>query len=108
MAFYIKQNDTAPAIRATPKDTDANAIDLTDASVRFHMRRVGSTTITTDGAAIIVGNAANGIVQYDWESADTAKVNTYQAEFEVTYSDGSIETFPNSSYITVEVTDDLA
>ena len=108
MAFYIKQNDTAPAIRATLNDTDANVTDLTDATVRFHMRRVGATTITTDGAAIIVGNAANGIVQYDWESADTAKVNTYQAEFEVTYSDGSIETFPNSSYITVEVTDDLA
>lgn len=107
MAFYIKQNDTAPAIRATLKDTDAVAIDLTDASVRFHMRRVGSTTTTTDGAAMIVGDATNGIVQYDWEAADTATVDTYHAEFEVTYSDGSIETFPNKSFITVEVTDDI-
>ena len=108
MAFYIKQNDTAPAIRATLKDTDANAIDLTDATVRFHMRRAGSTTVTTDGAAIIVGNATNGIVQYNWQAADTSTVDTYHGEFEVTYSDGSIETFPNSGYIAIEITDDLA
>jgi hypothetical protein len=32
----------------------------------------------------------------------------YSAEFEVTYSDGSIETFPNSDYIRVEIIDDIA
>ena len=32
----------------------------------------------------------------------------YSAEFEVTYGDGSIETFPNSDYIRVEIIDDIA
>lgn len=78
------------------------------ASVRFHMRRIAPAKMITERLATVIGSATSGIVQYDWEAADTTTVDTYQAEFEVKYSDGSIETFPNNSYITVEVTDDLA
>jgi hypothetical protein len=46
-------------------------------------------------------------VQYDWSAADTATIGTYNAEFEVTYGDSSIETFPNNGFISVVVTDDL-
>lgn len=107
MTFYIKQNDTAPALRATLKDGDGDVINLTDASVRFHMRRVGSTSTTVDNAATTVVPYTSGVVQYDWEAADTVTVGTYHAEFEVTYSDGTIETFPNNSFMTIEVTDDI-
>ena len=107
MTFYIKQNDTSPSIRATLKDGDGTVINLTDASVRFHMRTVGGTSTTTDSAASIVSPATGGIVQYDWVAADTDTVGSYQAEFEVTYSDSSIETFPNNGYIRVEITDDI-
>lgn len=106
MTFYVKQNDTAPSIRATLKDGDDDAIDLTGASVRFHMRSIGGTSAKVDSAATIV-TAASGIVQYDWVAADTDTVGTYQAEFEVTYSDTRIETFPNNGYIVVEITDDI-
>lgn len=106
MTFYVKQNDTAPSIRATLKDGDDDAIDLTGASVRFHMRSIGGTSAKVDSAATVV-TAASGIVQYDWVAADTDTVGTYQAEFEVTYSDTRIETFPNNGYIVVEITDDI-
>ena len=106
MTFYVKQNDTAPSIRATLKDGDDDAIDLTGAEVRFHMRSIGGTSAKVDSAATVV-TAASGIVQYDWVAADTDTVGTYQAEFEVTYSDTRIETFPNNGYIVVEITDDI-
>lgn len=106
MTFYVKQNDTAPSIRATLKDGDDDAIDLTGASVRFHMRSIGGTSAKVDSAATVV-TASSGIVQYDWVAADTDTVGTYQAEFEVTYSDTRIETFPNNGYIVVEITDDI-
>lgn len=106
MAFYIKQNDTSPNLRAILKDGDEVAINLTDATINFHMRTVGGETAVVDAAASIV-SAENGIVQYIWDAADTATVGSYQAEFEVTNTDGTIETFPNNGYIRVEITDDI-
>lgn len=106
MTFYVKQNDTSPAMQATLQDADGNAINVTGASVRFHMRAVGSTQTVVDAAATIV-TALSGIVKYEWDAADTDTVGSYQAEFEVTYADASVETFPNDGYIRVEIIDDI-
>jgi hypothetical protein len=46
-------------------------------------------------------------VRYDWSADDTDTIGSYQAEFEVTYADASIETFPNDGYIRVEIIDDI-
>jgi hypothetical protein len=107
MAFFMKQNDTAPSIRATLENGNGNAIDLTGATVSFHMRALGATQTKVDAAATVV-NAASGIVQYNWIAADTNTIGSYAAEFEVRYADNTIETFPNNGYIRVEITDDIA
>lgn len=107
MTFYIKQNDTSPAMLATLQDADGNAVNITGSAVRFHMRPIGSTQATIDQAAVIV-TPLSGIVQYNWQASDTAAVGSYQVEFEVTYADASVETFPNDGYIRVEITDDIA
>lgn len=106
MTFYIKQNDTSPAMLATLQDADGNAVNVNAGSVRFHMRAIGSTTVIVDAAATIV-DGVNGLVRYNWDATDTDTIGSYQAEFEVTYSDGTIETFPNNSYIRVEIIDDI-
>ena len=93
-------------MRAALENGSGDAVDLTGATCQFHMRPLGSTTITVDASAQIV-TEATGIVQYNWIAADTDTVGSYQAEFEVTYSDGTIETFPNNGYIRVEITDDI-
>lgn len=107
MAFYIKQNDTSPYLLATLKDGNGNLIDLTAATVNFHMRATGSSTATVDASAIVVDEDA-GTVKYEWVTGDTATSGIYEAEFEVTYSGGVIETFPNDGYIRIVVTDDVA
>ena len=105
--FYIKENDTVPSIRATLQNGSGDPVDLINATVRFHMRAIGSTSAVVDASATVVSDAG-GIVQYDWNAADTADIGSFQAEFEVTYPDGTIETFPSSGYIRVEITDDIA
>lgn len=107
MTFNIKQNDTGPAMLATLQDASGAAVNLTGASVRFHMRSVSGGNPAVDAAATVV-TAASGIVRYNWAPEDTDSVGTYQAEFEVTYADGSIETFPNDGYIAVQIVDDIA
>jgi hypothetical protein len=107
MAFFIKQNDTSPALKATLKDGLDAAVDLTGASIRFHMRATGETNAKVDASAV-VEDADNGIVYYNWIPADTDSIGSYEAEFEVTFAGGEIETFPNNRFVEVEITDDIA
>jgi len=106
MTFVIKQNDTSPAILATLKEGDGTLIELSGSTVRFHMRKLGSSTVAVDAAATIYDYDL-GQVSYEWQSSDTASPGVYEAEFEVTNTDGSVETFPNGSYISVHVIDDI-
>jgi len=107
MTFYVKQNDTSPSMLATLKNADGNAVDISGGTVRFHLRQVGADSALVDSAAVIV-DGVGGIVRYDWLASDTVSVGSYQAEFEVTYSSGAIETFPNDGYISVKITGEIA
>lgn len=104
--FYIKENDTSPAIRATLLNGSGDTVDVQDSTVRFHMRVLGQTATVIDAAATLI-NATGGVVQYNWQAGDTDTIGSYQAEFEVTYPDGTIETFPNNGYIRIEIIDDI-
>ena len=46
-------------------------------------------------------------VQYSFSGANTNTADRYEGEFQVTYSDSSIQTFPNNTYIDITVTDDV-
>ena len=106
MTHTIKRNDTSPDIQGTCLDAAGNAVDITGATVRFHMFDKNGTEVV-DAAATIV-TAASGIVKYSWIAADTATAGIFMSEFEVTYSDASIETFPNEGYTPVSIGADLA
>ena len=107
MAFFIKQNDTSPALQVTLKDANGSAIDLSASTVRFHMREIGATTAKVDASAT-VSDADNGVVYYAWSAADTDTMGSFEAEFEVTFAGGEVESFPNNRFIQVEITDDIA
>ena len=46
-------------------------------------------------------------MKYVWQTGDTDTAGTFQGEFEVTYTSGEIETFPNDGYIGIEVLADI-
>lgn len=105
--FWIKQGDTAPDIEATLEDSSGSAVDLTNASsVDFHMMD-SAGNVTVDAAGTIT-DAANGKVKYNWASGDTDEAGTFQAEWEVTWSDSSTETFPNHDNLIISITSEIA
>jgi hypothetical protein len=105
MAFTIKQNDTSPSIQATLQNYNGTPINLVGATVRFHMKSFEGA-IKVDRVATVT-SALNGVVTYFWQAGDTDTAGSYYAEFEVTYSDLAVETFPNNGSIAITITPEL-
>lgn len=105
--FVMKRNDTSPAIEMQLLSNAGSAVPISGATVRFHMKNAQTQEIVINAVATIV-NAATGIVKYEWDSLDTLTSGRYLAEWEVTYSDSRIETFPNNGNQVIVITDDLA
>lgn len=93
--FKITQNDLYPAISGVCKDDDGNLVDLTGASVKFHMKEPGSDVVKVNANGSVIGSETDGRVAYQWEVGDTDTSGNFQGEFEVTHSDGKPETFPS-------------
>jgi len=48
------------------------------------------------------------LVRYQWSEGDTDTPGVYEAEFEVTYDGGAVETFPNANYRIIEIVRQIA
>ena len=107
--FYIKANDTASFITRDLKDAFGAPVNVTGAPVVFSMRvkPAGSMKITRQPGVVVT--AGTGRVRYEWNSSDgdTNTANEYEGEFQVTYANGKIQTFPNDGHIPIVVTDDI-
>jgi len=103
--FIIKQGDTSPSIADTLYEPDkVTPVNLTGASVKLKMGTLDTLgTPSVDAAAVIV-SSTNGQVRYDWATGDTANSGEHIAEWEVTFADGTIETYPNKTYRPIFIT----
>lgn len=110
--FHIKQGDTNPPIKSQLLDENGNAVDISGYNeVGFHMKKPGSTTVKVDAdttSGVSVTDAANGKVEYQWSTGDTDTMGRFHAEWEVEFSDGNIETFPNTGYLEIRIPSELA
>ncbi|MEH7249170.1 BppU family phage baseplate upper protein [Neobacillus niacini] len=100
MTVHLKRNDTKDTISYTLSNLDKTAVNLTGASVKFVMGK--NKTLITNAAANIV-EASTGKVEYTLTVDDTLIAGTFNAEFEVTFSDGKIKTYPSDGYILVSI-----
>jgi hypothetical protein len=104
LIFTIKKDNTRPSLKRQLQDGEGNPIDLTGATVRFFMRGKGSNLLVAGLPCTVL---QDGWVQYDWRIEDTAVSGFHRAEFQVEYSPGQFETFPNKGYLQIEVEEDL-
>jgi hypothetical protein len=103
LKFVIKRGDTSPALRF---ELLPASVSLAGASLRFQMRSRGGATVI-DRPAAIQSVFQPAVVVHAWQPGETDQVGRFEAEFRVTYMDGTIETFPNRGFIEVFVTEDV-
>jgi len=105
----IRQNDTLPYFDFTLiKNSQGTPHNLTGATVVFSMvSEIGETPKIDEGSVTIV-DALAGEVRYSFDAVDTDTVGTFYGEFEVTFSDGRILTFPEGEYIIINIIEEIA
>jgi hypothetical protein len=106
-SHFIKQNDTVAAIQRDLKDAFGVPVNVTGATVKFSMRVKPKGSVKINAAAATVVDGGAGRVKYTFTASDTDTADTYESEFQVTYSDGGIQSFPNDGHIDVVIEDDI-
>ena len=106
--FYIKENDTRPAITANLTDANDAAVNLTGSIVKFNMRVDPAGTTKISLGAAVIENAEAGQVSYNWTASDTDTPDDFEAEFQVEFAGGAVQTFPGRNWIFVHIIDDIA
>jgi hypothetical protein len=104
LKFTIKRGDTSPALRFALLP---DSVSLAGATVHFQMRPRGGGTVI-DRPAAIQSVFQPAVVVHAWQPGETDQVGRFEAEFRVTYMDGTVETFPNLGFIEIFVTDDVS
>lgn len=94
----LKQNDTGLGLKGTLLNGNG-PVDLTGANVLFLMDKFIIYPEVID--------AANGQILVVFEKEHTLSPGIFKAEFEVQFSDGRIETFPNDDYLKIKIMNDL-
>jgi hypothetical protein len=100
LIFNIGEGDTSPGLDFAITPT---SIVLTGASVIFRWRPVGAETWVNAEPATVQVATVTPTLRYVWKPGETDTPGLYEAQFVVTYGDSTVETFPNSEFITVSV-----
>ena len=100
--LQVVQGDDKPDVIGTLYDSLTNApMDLTDvASVRFQMREANDRRYTINAAALVT-DAANGKVRYSWAADDLSRPGNFQAQWELHFTDTTIQTTDPPNTITI-------
>lgn len=100
MQFAIKRGDAKQALKAQLLDSESLPVNLSGCEVRFKMAKKIDRIID-------IATAIEGKVIVVFEPSDVDVVGRYDAEFEVKYADGRLETFPSYGYIKVVIQRDI-
>lgn len=102
--YFLSQFDTAAVIQATLLDPGGKTpINLTGATLRFSIRRANDSVPSGGGVASIVGDPTLGVVSYQWQPVDVATPGMFNAEWIVTFPGSHEMTWPNSTYLRIEI-----
>ena len=112
--FTLKRGDTASRLQATLENSGGTPVTIESATVLLKLAPISGGSLTVAGTAVIdqVGSGTSvggsmGQVHYNWATVDTATAGLYVGEWEVTFTGGTVQTFPNTDPFLVHIVSDL-
>lgn len=112
--FFLRVGDTTSVIRTTLEDSAGAPVNIQNATVKFRVAPInGSGTPVINTAASNDQNGtgvdgSKGNVSFAWIAGTTNISGLYLADWQVTYSGGGIQSFPNDGYILVRISPEYA
>lgn len=109
----ISQGDTAPLLIGDLTFKDGTLPDLSNATVNVVLRDPNASAPFLNAACTVTwakdadGKPTQATATYAWQPGDTNTPGFYLGQFEVTFPDTSVRSFPEDEYFGVEVTTDL-
>lgn len=108
--FFLKVGDTGSRIQWTCEDSTGTAVDVAGSTPLFKMGPLSGGTLTVAGTATIdqVGagtvDGTRGQMHFAWPAGGVSTADWYRAECEVTFTSGTVVTYPNDSFFIIAVT----
>jgi hypothetical protein len=99
----IVAGDAKYYLNFTLQDENGEPLNLTDATIKLKAQKPGDDELKVDSALSVV-SAIAGTCRYLVLATDFDVAHTYNAEIEVTYTNGTILTYPD---ILIKVQSDL-
>lgn len=108
----IKHGDTLPVLNVTLYRDAAltQPVDLTTATqVMIKVEPQGGEVLTLNTAMTVDATPTTGKVSYQFKTVDWVEVQpgTHNMEFEVTWNNGDVSTYPKVGYASLDVQADL-
>ncbi len=112
MADLVRKTGDTTAITGTLLDGTGATVNIASATIRFLMRRKGSRLVQIAAAATNsqVGDGSDGTrgkVSFTPSAAQVATAGTFHYEWEVTFSGGAIQTYPEGRHLVALFTEQL-
>lgn len=105
--YKIKRDDTMPLV-ATLADR-SGPVDLTASTVVFGMRQRHGNKTGGGSVDVDPDQAANpGLISYEWDAGETDTAGVFDGEFQVTFPDATVQSFPNDGYLEIVILGDIA
>jgi hypothetical protein len=101
--IHMKVGDTSPLPVFTLYDANGVADLSSGQTVRFIMAQSSDGDyVTAEDATFVAGSSTAGEVTLSsWTTAANGSSGDFEAELEVTWTDGTITTFPNETFIPI-------
>lgn len=103
--FTVRQGDTASTLEDQLLDAAGVPVNITGAAVTLKLVPLKGGPAIIDNQAATIVDAATGRVSRAWQAGETATPGFYLGSWRVTFAGGAVQTFPNSGYFLVRVTE---